>query len=76
VEGTKNVIDGNIKMYLKMHHIDSFMKFRELLENKFIAICDSILFYDCLPPRGVEQSVFETPITKHKEFLEAAEYAF
>lgn len=49
----KKVIDGNIKMYLKMHHIDSFMKSSLCLgRSKFIAICD--FSFIIVSPRGVE----------------------
>lgn len=46
----KNVIDGNIKMYLKLHHIDFLWSFFLPYDIKLIAFCDSFLYY-CLPSR-------------------------
>lgn len=50
----KNVIDGNIKMYLKMHHIDSFYEVSVACLAKINLLQFATLFFIVVSPRGVE----------------------
>lgn len=56
IKSGQKVIDGNIKLYLKMHHIDFFMKSLAPVpvRRNLLQLATLFFYYRASPPRGVE----------------------